>query len=64
MEQQQDNDSLTAWLQERGHTTEEIAKIMHRVARYEREMQLDSVMDSIGSGRLSLDNIIREALGD
>jgi hypothetical protein len=35
---------------------------MHRVRRYEQEMQLDSVMDSIGAGRLSLDSLIKEAL--
>ena len=64
MEPKDDYAPLTEWLHERGHTTEEIFKILAHVKRYEQETQLDSVMDSIGSGRLSLDGLIKEALGE
>lgn len=63
MEQNDDHALLTEWLQKRGHTPDEIVKIMERVQRYDQEMNADSVMDSIGSGRLNLDAIIKEALG-
>ena len=55
---------LVQLLKERGHSPEEIKKILARVRHYEKELQYDSVMDSIGAGRLNLDGLIREALGD
>jgi hypothetical protein len=55
---------LAALLRDQGHGDEEVAKIMERVRRYEAEMQLDSVMDSIGDGGLDLAAIIREALSE
>ena len=62
MEPKDDYSELTSLLQEQGYSIEDIGKILERVRRYEREMQLDSVMDSIGNGRLSLNGIIKEAL--
>jgi hypothetical protein len=56
-------EELAALLRENGHSDEELAKIMQRVRRYESEMQLDSVMASIGDGSLDLAAIVREALG-
>lgn len=64
MEPKDDNAPVVAWLKERGHTTEEISKIMERVKRYEQETQLDSIMDSIGSGRLNMEGLIKEALDE
>lgn len=55
---------LATILRESGHSEAELAKIMARVAEYEAEMQLDSVMDSIGDGSLDLDAIIRDVLRD
>lgn len=53
---------LAEMLAEKGHTPAEIEKIMARVRIYESELQLDSVMDSIGNGRFDLAAIIAEAL--
>lgn len=53
---------LTEYLKGEGHTEAEIDKILLRVERYDRETQLDSVMDSIGNGTLDLATLIREAL--
>ena len=64
MDANEDFALLVEWLQERGHTPDEIKKILAHVRRYEQKMQHDSVMDSIGAGRLSLDKIVAEALED
>ena len=55
---------LIDWLKERGHTPEEIEKVLALVRDYEEKTQYDSVMDSIGAGRLTLDALVKEALGD
>ena len=49
-------------LSEMGHTPAEIDKIMERLLQYEKELQLDSIMDSIGGGTLDLKGLIDEAL--
>ena len=62
MERKDDYHELTELLQAQGYSVEEIGKILERVRRYEQETQLDSLMDSIGSGSLSLKGLIEEAL--
>ena len=64
MESNEDDKALIDWLQERGHTPEEIKKILAQVEQYQKKMQVDSVMDSIGAGSLNLDTLIKEALGE
>jgi hypothetical protein len=53
---------LTEMLVEKGHSENEIHKIIQRVKEYESELQIDSVMDSIDAGRFDLSAIIKEAL--
>jgi hypothetical protein len=53
---------VTELLQELGHSDFEIQKIMARLRRYEKEMQLDSIMDSIGQDGFDLDALIQEAI--
>lgn len=55
---------LIEYLRSEGHSPAEIDKILVRVQQYERETQLDSIMDSIGSGSLDLSRLIKEALGE
>ena len=56
-------EQLAEWLKtERGHTDLEVEKIMLRLRHYEEHTQLNSVMDSIGSGSLDLTSLINEAL--
>lgn len=62
MSQDDDYIQLADFLRERGHTEQETTKIIQRVKQYEEETQLDSVMDSIGAGRLDLVSLINEAL--
>ena len=64
MDQDEDYTELTEFLKNRGHSPKEIEKIIVRVRRYERETQLDSIMDSIGKGTLNLEGLIKEALGE
>jgi hypothetical protein len=58
-------EQLAEWLKtEKGHTDLEIEKIVLHLRHYEEHTQLNSVMDSIGSGSLNLAEIINEALAD
>jgi len=55
---------LLDYLAERGHDDQEIQTIMARVHDYDEKTQHDSIMDSIGSGGMDLEALVREALGD
>ncbi|MDA0281860.1 MAG: hypothetical protein O3B13_07180 [Planctomycetota bacterium] len=58
-------DQIAEWLKnEKGHSSLETEKIILRLRHYEKNAQLNSVMDSIGSGSLDLFAIINEALAD
>jgi hypothetical protein len=54
---------LIDWLSRKGHSPEEVDKILAQLQKYDREMNIDSVMDSIGQGTFNLQKIIDEALG-
>lgn len=60
---EEDYKVLVEWLTERGHSEDEIQTILARVRDYDEKTQHDSVMDSIGSGRMSLDALVKDALG-
>lgn len=51
-------------LVERGHSSEEIQTIIKRVDDYEEKTQHDSIMDSIGTGGMDIEALVREALGE
>lgn len=54
---------IAGWLKsEKGHSDLEVEKIILHLRHYEETTQLNSVMDSIGSGSLNLEAIINEAL--
>ncbi|MDX1945205.1 MAG: hypothetical protein SFU86_07350 [Pirellulaceae bacterium] len=55
--------AIVQWLQERGYSSEEIARILARMADHDEKTVRDAVFDSIGQGSMNLDQIIREALG-
>lgn len=55
---------LIAWLEDQGHSAEEIDKVLARVAEYDDEMLHDSVFDSIEAGKFDIGAIIDSALGD
>ena len=56
--------ALVNLLRERGHSDDEIARVLEKVRQYDQEMQVDSVMDSIAAGRMDLMAIIEEALNE
>ena len=64
MTSSEDQAALIKLLKERGHTDEEIKLILARVRQYDERTLHDSVMDSIGAGRMNLDALIKEALED
>lgn len=59
-----DYPELVVLLRERGHSDDEIKRVLERVRDYDDQTKHDSVMDSIGAGRMSLEAIIQEALND
>jgi hypothetical protein len=58
------NEQLITWLQEQGHSPAEVDKIMAKVAEYDAQTLHESIFDSISSGTIDIEKIVREALGD
>lgn len=57
-----DQAPLIVWLEERGHTPAEIEKILAKVAEYDAQMVHDSIFDSISTGTIDIEKLVREAL--
>jgi hypothetical protein len=57
-----DDKVLAEFLQQRGHSEEEIAKITKRLAEHDVESMRESIFDSIAGGTFNLDDIIKQAL--
>ena len=64
MAESSSHQAVIEWLKRKGHTQEEIEKIMKRLRQYDRETNVDSVMDSIAAGTFNLQQIVDEALGN
>jgi len=58
------HEELVEWLREQGHSSEEIEKILAKVAEYDAQTLHESVFDSISRGDFDLSSIIKEALSD
>lgn len=63
MSDHQQHAQLIVWLENQGHTSEEIEKILAKVAEYDKQTVHESVFDSIETGKFNLAEIIEEALG-
>jgi hypothetical protein len=55
---------LVAWLTERGHTPDEITKILNKLAAYDAQTINESIFDSIDKGDFNIAALIEEALGE
>jgi hypothetical protein len=55
---------LVDFLESKGYTEDEVAKILDQVKQYDLQTQHDSVMDSLDGGGFDLDAIIQDALKD
>jgi hypothetical protein len=64
MSESPSNPAIVEFLQQRGYTEEEIARILARLADHDDKTVRDALFDSIGKGSLDLDAIIREVLKD
>lgn len=53
---------LVAWLGERGHSPEEIAKILSKLAEYDAQTTHESIFDSIEMGDFDIAAAIKAAL--
>lgn len=51
---------LIDWLKERGHSDDEVAHILGRLAQYDQLSTTDALMDAIASGEVDLDAIVQE----
>ena len=61
-DQSRGQSELINWLQERGHSPEEVAKILAKVAQYDARTVNESIFDSISSGDFDIAGLIEEAL--
>jgi len=64
MAESSSHDAVVEWLRRKGHSQEEIDKIIKKLRQYDRETNVDSVMDSIAAGTFNLQQIVDEALGN
>ncbi|MCO6045687.1 hypothetical protein NG895_17455 [Aeoliella sp. ICT_H6.2] len=55
---------LVAWLENQGHSQEEIEKILVKVADYDAKTVHESIFDSIEGGAFDIQQIIDDALGE
>jgi hypothetical protein len=55
---------LISWLEEQGHSREEIDKILAKVDEYDARTMHESLFDAIDRGEIDLEAIVKEALGD
>ena len=55
---------LVAWLAEQGHSPDQVAKILAKVAEYDARKINESIFDSIDTGDFDLSGLIKEALGE
>jgi hypothetical protein len=62
MDPTEDYSLLIEWLKERKMSDGEIQLVLDKVRMYDEKTMHDSVMDSIGSGRMTLDALIKDAL--
>ncbi len=53
---------LIAWLEDQGHTPAAIEKILAKVAEYDARTMHESIFDSINSGTIDIERLVREAL--
>ena len=51
---------LIDWLKERGHSDDEVAHILSRLAEHDQLSTADAIMDAIASGEVDLDAIVQE----
>ena len=55
---------LIDWLGQRGHSQEEIDKILLKLQQYDEQTMHESVFDSISRGQFDIASIIDEALSE
>ena len=55
---------LIAWLENQGHTEQEIERILAKVTEYDAQTVHESIFDSIDSGAFDIHRLIEEALKD
>jgi hypothetical protein len=53
---------IVEWLEQRGYSEIEIAKILKHLEEHDHQTISDAVFDSIGRGSMTIDDIIKRAL--
>ncbi len=54
---------VVTWLEDQGHTPDEIEKILAKLRAYDQQTAHESVFDSMSAGHFDLQKIIDQALG-
>ena len=57
-------DEIKNWLADRGHTAEEVDKIMRRLEQFDETIVRDSIFDSMETGGFDMEAIIQQALAE
>ena len=60
----QERPEIEKWLAERGHSPDEIEKILERLDRFDAKVNRESIFDAMETGELDMDALIKEALGE
>ncbi len=56
------NEEVVKWLEQRGHTQEEIDKIQAKLTAYDQKVVRDALFDATASGAFDINAIIQDAL--
>jgi hypothetical protein len=56
------NEEVVKWLEQRGHTRDEIDKIQARLTAYDQKIVRDALFDATASGSFNINAIIQDAL--
>jgi hypothetical protein len=57
-----ENQEIVGWLKQRGHSPEEIEKILEKLTAYDQAVVRDALFDSMNSGSFDIEEVIRQAL--
>ncbi len=55
---------VTTWLTERGHSPEEVAKILEKLAEFDRDIVRTAIFEDIDLGEFDIEVVIQDALND
>jgi hypothetical protein len=55
---------INEWLNERGHTPDEIVKILQKLAEFDRDIVRTAIFEDIDLGEFDIESIIKDAIDE